>query len=124
MPRQANLHLTPIDTTVSRLLSLTVRDRESPIRHVVNGVTVPVRDLFDVINARLPIELVPATPEKIGDRPFNRFEAVLNMRAQYTSTYFRHHYDFAWQEATAPPAVTSAVLDRLVSWYVREGLPE
>lgn len=83
-----------------------------------------VRDLFEVINARLPIELVAATTEEIRDRPFGRFEAVVNMRAKYTATYFRHHYDFAWRHAMAPPAVTPATLDRLVSWYVREGLPE
>ncbi|MEV0973237.1 SDR family oxidoreductase [Microtetraspora glauca] len=120
----ANLHLTPIDATVSRLLSLSGGDQDRPIFHVVNGGTVPVRDLFDVINARLPIELVPATPEQILERPFNRFEAVVNMRAKYTATYFRHHYDFEWRDPAAPPAVTPAVLDRLVSWYVREGLPE
>ncbi|MFJ2029746.1 SDR family oxidoreductase [Streptosporangium sp. NPDC087985] len=120
----ANLHLTPIDTTVSRLLSLAAGDIDRPIFHVVNGGTVPVRDLFDAINARLPIELVPATPEQIREEPFNRFEAVVNMRAKYTATYFRHHYDFEWRDPAAPPAVTPAVLDRLVSWYVREGLPE
>ncbi|SDH10613.1 Male sterility protein [Sinosporangium album] len=120
----ANLHLTPIDTTVSRLLSLTAENREQPVFHVVNGGTVPVRDLFAVINAWLPIELVPATPEEIQEKPFNRFEAVVNMRAKYTAIYFQHHYDFAWRDMAAPPAVTLPVLDRLVSWYVREGLPE
>ncbi|WP_084518022.1 SDR family oxidoreductase [Microtetraspora niveoalba] len=120
----ADLHLTPIDTTVSRLLSLAAADLDRPILHVVNGRTVPVRDLFEVVNARLPIELVPATPEQIRDVPFNRFEAVVNMRAKYTATYFRHRYDFAWRDLAAPPAVTAEVLDRLVSWYVREGLPE
>ncbi|WP_169808983.1 SDR family oxidoreductase [Microtetraspora fusca] len=120
----ANLHLTPIDTTVSRLLPLAAADLDRPIVHVVNGGTVPVRELFEVINARLPIELVPATPEQIREEPFTRFEAVVNMRAKYTATYFRHHYDFEWRDLAAPPAVTPEVLDRLVSWYVREGLPE
>lgn len=121
---EANLHLTPVDTTVSRLLALAAADQPRPVSHVVNGETVPVRDLFGVINNRLPIELVPATPEEIRDRPFGRFEALVNMRAKYTATYFRHRYDFAWRNAVAPPAVTPAVLDRLVSWYVQEGLPE
>ncbi len=119
----SGLHLTPVDTTVSRLLALAAADPERPVSHVVHGTTVPVRDLFGVINDRLPIELVAATPEEIRDRPFSRFEAVVNMRAKYTATYFRHRYDFAWREATAPPAVTPQVLDRLVSWYVKEGLP-
>ncbi|MEV7808103.1 SDR family oxidoreductase [Microbispora sp. NPDC088329] len=120
----ANLHLAPVDTTVPRLLALAASDRARPVSHVVNGATVPVRDLFEAINARLPIELVPATPEEIRDRPFSQFEAVVNMRAKYTATYFRHHYDFEWRDPAAPPAVTPSVLDRLVSWYVREGLPE
>ncbi|GAB3897263.1 hypothetical protein GCM10027612_53180 [Microbispora bryophytorum subsp. camponoti] len=120
----ANLHLTPVDTTVSQLVALAAADRVRPVSHVVNGATVPVRDLFDVINAHLPIELVPATLEEIRDRPFSRFEAVVNMRAKYTAVYFRHHYEFAWRDATAPPAVTRSTLDRLISWYVQEGLPE
>lgn len=120
----ANVHLTPVDTTVARLLALADGDFARPVRHVVNGTSVRVRDLFAAVNARLPIELVPAAPEEIEADPFDRFEAVVNMRARYTATYFRHHYDFAWSQDAAPPAVTAETVDRLVSWYVREGLPE
>ncbi|GAA2727890.1 SDR family oxidoreductase [Actinocorallia aurantiaca] len=120
----ANVHLTPVDTTVARLLALADGDFDRPVCHVVNGTGVRVRDLFAAISARLPIELVPAAPEEIEAEPFDRFEAVVNMRAKYTATYFRHHYDFAWHQAAAPPAVTAETVDRLVSWYVKEGLPE
>lgn len=119
----ANLHLAPIDTTIARLLPLATCDLSSPVFHVVDGHPVAVADLFTVINAHLPIELVPATPEEIALRPFTRFEAVVNMRAKYTAAYLQHHYDFQLRDPAAPPAVTTEVLDRLVDWYVRVGLP-
>lgn len=119
----ANLHLAPIDSTVDRLLPLATCDLRRPIFHLVDGHPVPVADLFAVINAHLPIELVPATREELARRPFTRFEAVVNMRAKYTATYLQHHYDFELRDPEQPAAVTAEVLDRLVSWYVRVGLP-
>lgn len=119
----ANLHLAPIDSTIDRLLPLATRDLSRPIFHVVDGHPVPVADLFAAINAHLPIELVPATRQELERRPFTRFEAVVNMRAKYTATYLQHHYDFEVRDPGQPAAVTTEVLDRLVDWYVRVGLP-
>lgn len=119
----ANLHLAPIDSTIDRLLPLATRELSRPIFHVVDGHPVPVADLFAVINAHLPIELVPATREELERSPFTRFEAVVNMRAKYTATYLQHHYDFEVRDPGQPAAVTTEVLDRLVDWYVRVGLP-
>ncbi|SDH22644.1 Nucleoside-diphosphate-sugar epimerase [Lentzea fradiae] len=121
-PRAA-LHLTPIDGTVDRLLALAGGSFDRPVRHVVNRATVPVPDLFAAINAHLPIELVAASAAEVEAEPFSRFEAIVNMRCKYTSPYLRHEYDLECHDDAAPPPVTPRILDLLVSWYVREGLP-
>lgn len=121
-PRAA-LHLTPIDGTVDRLLALAGRPFDRPVRHLVNPATVPVPDLFAAISAHLPIELVAATAAEVEAEPFDRFEAIVNMRCKYTSPYLRYEYDLECHDDAAPPPVTPEVLDLLISWYVREGLP-
>ncbi len=119
----ATLHLTPIDGTVDRLLALADGPFDRPVRHLVNRVAVPVADLFAVISAHLPIELVAVTAADVAAEPFGRFEAIVNMRCKYTSPYLRFEYDFECHDDASPPPVTPRVLDLLISWYVREGLP-
>ncbi|WP_191302502.1 SDR family oxidoreductase [Lentzea cavernae] len=121
-PRAA-LHLTPIDGTVDRLLALAAGSFDRPVRHVVNRVTVPVADLFAAISAHLPVELVAVTAADVEAEPFSRFEAIVNMRCKYTSPYLRFEYDFECHDDASPPPVTPRILDLLISWYVREGLP-
>ena len=119
----ANLHLMPIDVTVARLLPLAAAPLHNPIFHLVGGGSVEVGDLFAAINARLPVELVAATPAQIARTPFTRFEAAVNMQVKHTATYLRQHYDFEVRDPARPPAVTPAVLANLIGWYAREGFP-
>ncbi|MFI9012074.1 SDR family oxidoreductase [Actinosynnema sp. NPDC053489] len=119
----AALHLTTIDGTVDRLLALAGGPLDRPVRHLVPPVAVPVTDLFAAISAHLPVELVAVTAADVAAEPFDRFEAIVNMRCKFTSPYLRHEYDFESHPDAEPPPVTPEVLDRLVSWYVREGLP-
>ncbi|MEU4805012.1 SDR family oxidoreductase [Actinosynnema sp. NPDC023587] len=120
----AALHLTPVDGTVDRMLALASGPADRPVRHLVPPVAVPVADLFAAISAHLPVELVAATAEDVEAEPFGRFEAIVNMRCKFTSPYFRHEYEFESHQDAEPPPVTPRVLDLLISWYVREGLPE
>lgn len=122
-PRAA-LHLTPIDDTVDRMLALAGGPLDRPVRHLVPPVAVPVTDLFAAISAHLPVELVAVTAADVEAEPFGRFEAIVNMRCKFTSPYLRHEYEFESHADAEPPPVTPRVLDLLVSWYVREGLPE
>ncbi|NUT98362.1 MAG: NAD-dependent epimerase/dehydratase family protein [Saccharothrix sp.] len=121
-PRAA-LHLTPIDGTVDRLLALAGGPLDRPVRHLVPAVAVPVTDLFAAISAHLPVELVAVTAADVDAEPFTRFEAIVNMRCKYTSPYLRYEYDFESHPDAQPPPVTPRILDLLISWYVREGLP-
>ncbi|TYB54713.1 NAD-dependent epimerase/dehydratase family protein [Nonomuraea sp. PA05] len=124
---KANLHLSPIDRCVPRLMR--IADHPDPaVFHVVDAAPVSIGALLETINKHLPIELVAVDPEEIADRPYTRFEAVLNMRGKYLTSYMAHHYEFPRGNldrliGPEPPDVDAAVLDRLVSWYVRHGLP-
>jgi nucleoside-diphosphate-sugar epimerase len=120
---KAALHLTPIDGTVDRMLALADGPLDRPVRHLTPSAAVPVTDLFAAISAHLPIDLVAVTAEDVEARPFSRFEAIVNMRCKYTSPYLRHEHEFESHEDAAPPSVTPRVLDLLISWYVRDGLP-
>ncbi|PSL43666.1 nucleoside-diphosphate-sugar epimerase [Saccharothrix carnea] len=122
-PRAA-LHLTPVDGTVDRMLALASGPLDRPVRHLVPSAAVPVADLFAAISAHLPVELVPVTAADVEAEPFSRFEAIVNMRCKFTSPYLRHEYEFESHEDAQPPPVTPRILDLLISWYVREGLPE
>ncbi|MGW4115340.1 SDR family oxidoreductase [Actinosynnema sp. NPDC004786] len=122
-PRAA-LHLTPIDGTVDRLLALAGGPLDRPVRHLVPAVAVPVPDLFAAISAHLPVELVAVTAAEVEAEPFDRFEAIVNMRCKFTSPYLRYEYGFESRADAEPPPVTPRILDLLISWYVREGLPE
>jgi hypothetical protein len=122
-PRAA-LHLTPVDGTVDRMLALAGGPLDRPVRHLVPSAAVPVTDLFAAISAHLPVELVAVTAADVEAEPFNRFEAIVNMRCKYTSPYLRYEYEFESHEDAAPPPVTPRILDLLISWYVREVLPE
>jgi nucleoside-diphosphate-sugar epimerase len=122
-PRAA-LHLTPVDGTVDRLLALADGPFDRPVRHLVHPAAVPVLDLFAAISAHLPVELVAVGAADVEAEPFSRFEAIVNMRCKFTSPYLRHEYDFESDDDGAPPPVTPRILDLLISWYVREGLPE
>ncbi|GAA1313909.1 hypothetical protein GCM10009634_83420 [Saccharothrix xinjiangensis] len=122
-PRAA-LHLTPVDTTVDRLLALAGGPLDRPVRHLVPPVAVPVADLFAAISRHLPVELVAVTAADVEAEPFGRFEAIVNMRCKFTSPYLRHEYEFESHADAEPPPVTPRVLDLLISWYTREGLPE
>lgn len=119
----AALHLTPVDGTVDRLLALAGGPLDRPVRHLVPSVAVPVADLFAAISAHLPVELVAVTAADVEAEPFGRFEAIVNMRCKFTSPYFRYEYEFESHPDAEPPPVTPRVLDLLISWYVREGLP-
>jgi nucleoside-diphosphate-sugar epimerase len=120
----AALHLTPVDGTVDRMLALASGPLTRPVRHLVPPTAVPVADLFAAISAHLPVELVAVTAADVEAEPFSRFEAIVNMRCKFTSPYFRHEYDFESHQDAEPPPVTPRILDLLISWYVREGLPE
>lgn len=122
-PRAA-LHLTPIDGTVDRMLALASGPLDRPVRHLVPSAAVPVVDLFAAISAHLPIDLVAVTAAEVEAEPFGRFEAIVNMRCKFTSPYFRYEYEFESHADAEPPPVTPRTLDHLISWYVREGLPE
>ncbi|WP_447002308.1 SDR family oxidoreductase [Saccharothrix isguenensis] len=122
-PRAA-LHLTPVDGTVDRLLALASGALDRPVRHLVPPVAVPVTDLFAAISTHLPIELVAVTAADVEAEPFGRFEAIVNMRCKFTSPYFRYEYEFESHADAEPPPVTPRILDLLISWYIREGLPE
>ncbi|XVS60487.1 SDR family oxidoreductase [Actinosynnema sp. CA-299493] len=122
-PRAA-LHLTPVDGTVDRLLALASGPLDRPVRHLVPSTAVPVADLFAAISAHLPVELVAVTAADVEAEPFSRFEAIVNMRCKFTSPYFRYEYGFESHEDAEPPPVTPRILDLLISWYTREGLPE
>jgi nucleoside-diphosphate-sugar epimerase len=117
----ANLHFMPIDLTVQRLLHLADCPLDNPIFHLVGGGSVHVSDLFATINARLAIQLVPATSAELAHTPFTRFEAAINMQLKYTTTYLRQHYHFQVRQPLQPVAVTSTVLDRLITWYADQG---
>ncbi|HEY2764904.1 MAG TPA: SDR family oxidoreductase [Pseudonocardiaceae bacterium] len=119
---QANLHLMPIDRTIDRLLPLATADLAHPVFHLVGGA-VPVGDVFAAINTHLPIRLVPTTPEQLQQAAFTRFEAAVNMQVKYTATYLKHRYGFQVRDPQPAQAVTPAVLDRLIGWYVSEGFP-
>ncbi|WP_461119525.1 SDR family oxidoreductase [Saccharothrix stipae] len=121
-PRAA-LHLTPVDGTVDRMLALASGPLDRPVRHLVPSVAVPVTDLFSAISAHLPVELVAVTADDVAAEPFSRFEAIVNMRCKFTSPYLRYEYEFESSADAEPPPVTPRVLDLLISWYVREGLP-
>lgn len=122
-PRAA-LHLTPVDGTVDRMLALASGPFDRPVRHLVPSTAVPVTDLFAAISRHLPVELVAVTAEDVEAEPFGRFEAIVNMRCKFTSPYLRYEYEFESHEDAEPPPVTPRILDLLISWYVREGLPE
>ncbi|MCS7476802.1 SDR family oxidoreductase [Umezawaea endophytica] len=122
-PRAA-LHLAPVDGTVDRLLALAGGPLDRPVRHLVPAAAVPVTDLFATISAHLPVELVAVTAEAVEAEPFSRFEAIVNMRCKFTSPYLRHEYEFESRGDAEPPPVTPRILDLLISWYLREGLPE
>nr|WP_281277862.1 SDR family oxidoreductase [Saccharothrix texasensis] len=122
-PRAA-LHLTPVDGTVDRLLALADGPFDRPVRHLVPPTAVPVTDLFAAISAHLPVELVAVTAAEVEAEPFSRFEAIVNMRCKFTSPYLRHEYGFESHADAEPPPVTPRILDLLISWYTREGLPE
>ncbi|WP_170191920.1 SDR family oxidoreductase [Saccharothrix syringae] len=119
----AALHLTPVDGTVDRLLALAGGPLDRPVRHLVPPVAVPVPELFAAISRHLPVELVAATAADVEAEPFSRFEAVVNMRCKFTSPYLRYEYEFESRADAEPPPVTPRILDLLISWYVREGLP-
>ncbi|MFT7837814.1 SDR family oxidoreductase [Saccharothrix sp. BKS2] len=119
----AALHLTPVDGTVDRMLALAGGPLDRPVRHLVPPVAVPVTDLFAAISAHLPVELVAVTAADVEAEPFSRFEAIVNMRCKFTSPYLRHEYEFESHPDAEPPPVTPRILDLLISWYVREGLP-
>lgn len=121
-PRAA-LHLTPVDGIVDRLMTLAGGPFDRPVRHVVPPVGVPVTDLFAAISAHLPVELVAVSAADVEAEPFSRFEAIVNMRCKFTSPYLRYEYEFESYADAEPPPVTPRILDLLVSWYVREGLP-
>lgn len=121
-PRAA-LHLAPVDGTVDRMLALADGPFDRPVRHLVPATAVPVTDLFATISAHLPVDLVAVTAEDVEAEPFDRFEAIVNMRCKFTSPYLRHEYEFESHPDAEPPPVTPRILDLLVSWYVREGLP-
>ncbi|GAA3463508.1 SDR family oxidoreductase [Saccharothrix longispora] len=122
-PRAA-LHLTPVDGTVDRMLALAAGPLDRPVRHLVPSAAVPVTDVFAAISRHLPVELVAVTAADVEAEPFGRFEAIVNMRCKFTSPYFRYEYGFESHEDAEPPPVTPRILDLLISWYVREGLPE
>lgn len=119
----AALHLTPVDGTVDRLLALAGGPLDRPVRHLVPSVAVPVTDVFAAISAHLPVELVAVTAVDVEAEPFSRFEAMVNMRCKFTSPYLRYEYEFESHPDAEPPPVTPRILDLLISWYVREGLP-
>ncbi|MEU4767486.1 SDR family oxidoreductase [Actinosynnema sp. NPDC023794] len=122
-PRAA-LHLTPVDGTVDRMLALASGPLDRPVRHLVPPTAVPVTDLFAAISAHLPVELVAVTAAEVEAEPFSRFEAIVNMRCKFTSPYLRYEYEFESHADAEPPPVTPRILDLLISWYTREGLPE
>ncbi|HEX6342139.1 SDR family oxidoreductase [Umezawaea sp.] len=120
----AALHLTPVDGTVDRMLALADGPLDRPVRHLVPSTAVPVTDLFAAISAHLPVELVAVTAADVEAEPFGRFEAIVNMRCKFTSPYLRYEYEFESHPDAEPPPVTPRILDLLISWYIREGLPE
>jgi len=120
---RANLHLMPIDLTVARLLALATEPLDRPVFHLVGGGSVLALAVFAAINAHLPITLVAATPQLLQELPFTRFEAAVNMQVKYTAVYLRYHYGFQIRPPQPAEAVTPDVLDRLIAWYVSEGLP-
>jgi nucleoside-diphosphate-sugar epimerase len=122
-PRAA-LHLTPVDSTVDRMLALASGPFDRPVRHLVPSTAVPVTDLFAAISRHLPVELAAVTVEDVEAEPFSRFEAIVNMRCKFTSPYLRYEYEFESHEDAQPPPVTPRILDLLISWYTHEGLPE
>ncbi|WP_367127621.1 SDR family oxidoreductase [Saccharothrix sp. HUAS TT1] len=120
---RATLHLTPVDSTVDRLLALVGGPLDRPVRHLVPPTAVPVADLFAAISRHLPVELVAVTAADVEAEPFGRFEAIVNMRCKFTSPYLRHEYEFESRADAETPPVSPRVLDLLISWYTREGLP-
>ena len=125
----ASLNLVPVDRCVEWMAQISSSDAwpVQPIFHLVDRPGVEVARILAAVERHLPVRLSSVAPQHWQATQLTMLERAVSARLTYTGRYITEPLDFSREnlDTLVGPGmsiVDDAVLDRLVSSYVNDGL--